>query len=56
VRFFSTLSTGNFKKFTGDTLTEGEIMSFKGTPKFLSEHFRYINNAAPNESETARQR
>jgi peptide chain release factor 3 len=36
--------TGNFK--IGDTLTEGEIMSFKGIPSF-SEHFRYINNADP---------
>ena len=33
--------TGNFK--IGDTLTEGEIMSFKGIPNFSPEHFRYIN-------------
>lgn len=37
--------TGNFK--IGDTLTEGESMSFKGIPNFSPEHFRYINNADP---------
>ncbi len=37
--------TGNFK--IGDTLTEGEAMSFKGIPSFSPEHFRYINNADP---------
>jgi len=37
--------TGNFK--IGDTLTEGETMSFKGIPSFSPEHFRYINNADP---------
>jgi peptide chain release factor 3 len=37
--------TGNFK--IGDTLTEGEIMHFKGIPSFSPEHFRYINNADP---------
>ncbi|OYU85370.1 MAG: peptide chain release factor 3 [Flavobacterium sp. BFFFF2] len=37
--------TGNFK--IGDTLTEGEIMRFKGIPSFSPEHFRYINNADP---------
>ena len=37
--------TGNFK--IGDTLTEGEMMSFKGIPSFSPEHFRYINNADP---------
>lgn len=40
--------TGNFK--IGDTLTEGEIMSFKGIPSFSPEHFRYINNADPMKS------
>ena len=40
--------TGNFK--IGDTLTEGEIMSFKGIPNFSPEHFRYINNADPMKS------
>ncbi len=40
--------TGNFK--IGDTLTEGEIMSFKGIPSFSPEHFRYINNADPLKS------
>ncbi|MCB0473500.1 MAG: peptide chain release factor 3, partial [Flavobacteriaceae bacterium] len=37
--------TGNFK--IGDTLTEGEIMNFKGIPSFSPEHFRYVNNADP---------
>ena len=37
--------TGNFK--IGDTLTEGEITSFKGIPSFSPEHFRYVNNADP---------
>jgi peptide chain release factor 3 len=36
---------GNFK--IGDTLTEGEVMNFKGIPSFSPEHFRYINNADP---------
>ncbi|WP_410879624.1 peptide chain release factor 3 [Myroides sp. DW712] len=40
--------TGNFK--IGDTLTEGEIMSFRGIPSFSPEHFRYINNADPMKS------
>lgn len=37
--------TGNFK--IGDTLTEGEMLQFKGIPSFSPEHFRYINNADP---------
>ena len=37
--------TGNFK--IGDTLTEGEILNYKGVPSFSPEHFRYINNADP---------
>lgn len=37
--------TGNFK--IGDTLTEGEIIKFKGIPSFSPEHFRYINNNDP---------
>ncbi|WP_297509065.1 peptide chain release factor 3 [Flavobacterium sp.] len=37
--------TGNFK--IGDTLTEGEMMNFRGIPSFSPEHFRYINNADP---------
>jgi len=40
--------TGNFK--IGDTLTEGEILAFKGIPSFSPEHFRYINNADPLKS------
>lgn len=37
--------TGNFK--IGDTLTEGEVIHYKGVPSFSPEHFRYINNADP---------
>ncbi len=37
--------TGNFK--IGDTLTEGEVLEFKGVPSFSPEHFRYVNNADP---------
>ena len=40
--------TGNFK--IGDTLTEGEIMQYKGIPSFSPEHFKYINNADPMKS------
>ncbi len=40
--------TGNFK--IGDTLTEGEILNYKGIPSFSPEHFRYINNADPLKS------
>lgn len=40
--------TGNFK--IGDTLTEGEILHFRGIPSFSPEHFRYINNADPLKS------
>ena len=40
--------TGNFK--IGDTLSEGEIINYKGVPSFSPEHFRYINNADPLKS------
>ena len=40
--------TGTFK--IGDTLTEGEIINYKGVPSFSPEHFRYINNADPLKS------
>lgn len=40
--------TGNFK--IGDTLTEGEIMNYRGIPSFSPEHFKYINNADPMKS------
>ena len=40
--------TGNFK--IGDTLTQGEELSYKGIPSFSPEHFRYINNADPMKS------
>lgn len=36
---------GNFK--IGDTLTEGEILHFKGIPAFSPEQFRYVENADP---------
>ncbi len=36
---------GNFK--IGDTLTEGEIINYKGLPSFSPEMFRYIENADP---------
>lgn len=37
--------TGNFR--IGDTLTEGEILHFKGLPSFSPEMFKYIDNADP---------
>lgn len=37
--------SGNFK--IGDTLTEGEILHFKGIPSFSPEQFRYVDNADP---------
>lgn len=37
--------TGTFK--IGDTLTEGEILSFKGIPSFSPEFFRYVENDDP---------
>ncbi len=40
--------TGSFK--IGDTLTEGELMRYKGIPSFSPEHFKYINNADPMKS------
>jgi len=40
--------TGNFK--IGDTLTEGELMNYRGIPSFSPEHFKYINNADPLKS------
>lgn len=40
--------TGNFK--IGDTLTEGEVLNYKGVPSFSPEHFRYINNGDPLKS------
>jgi len=40
--------TGNFK--IGDTLTQGELMQYKGIPSFSPEHFKYINNADPMKS------
>jgi peptide chain release factor 3 len=40
--------TGSFK--IGDTLTEGELLQYKGIPSFSPEHFKYINNADPMKS------
>ncbi len=37
--------TGNFK--IGDTITEGEMLHFKGLPSFSPEMFKYIENADP---------
>ncbi len=37
--------SGNFK--IGDTLTEGEVLHFKGMPSFSPEIFRYVDNADP---------
>lgn len=37
--------SGNFK--IGDTLTEGEVLHFKGIPSFSPEQFRFVNNADP---------
>lgn len=38
-------SGGTFK--IGDTLTEGELLHFKGLPSFSPEMFKYIDNADP---------
>jgi peptide chain release factor 3 len=40
--------SGNFK--IGDSLTEGEIIHFKGIPSFSPEQFRYVENADPMKS------
>ena len=40
--------SGNFK--IGDSVTEGEILHFKGIPSFSPEQFRYVNNADPMKS------
>jgi peptide chain release factor 3 len=37
--------TGTFK--IGDTVTEGEVINFKGIPSFAPQIFRYIVNADP---------
>ncbi len=37
--------SGNFK--IGDTMTEGEILNFKGVPSFSPEQFRFVNNTNP---------
>ncbi|MBI9032955.1 MAG: peptide chain release factor 3 [Bacteroidales bacterium] len=39
---------GNFK--IGDSLTEGEMIHFKGIPSFSPEIFRYVENADPMKS------
>ncbi len=40
--------SGNFK--IGDTLTEGEVLHFKGIPSFSPEQFRIVRNADPLKS------
>lgn len=40
--------TGVFR--IGDTLTEGEVLHFKGIPSFSPELFRYVENADPMKS------
>jgi len=40
--------TGNFK--IGDSLSEGEVLNFKGIPSFSPELFQYIENADPMKS------
>jgi len=40
--------TGNFK--IGDTLSEGEVLHFKGVPSFSPELFRYVENVDPMKS------
>jgi peptide chain release factor 3 len=40
--------TGNF--IIGDTLTEGEILNYKGLPSFSPEIFQFIENADPMKS------
>jgi len=40
--------TGNFK--IGDTLTEGEMLKYKGIPSFSPELFKYVENADPMKS------
>jgi peptide chain release factor 3 len=40
--------TGNFK--IGDSLSEGELLHFKGLPSFSPELFQYIENADPMKS------
>ncbi len=37
--------SGNFK--IGDTLTQGELLHFKGIPSFSPEQFRFVNNTDP---------
>ena len=37
--------SGNFK--IGDTITEGEVLHFKGIPSFSPEQFRAVQNADP---------
>ena len=40
--------SGNFK--IGDSLTEGEILNFKGIPNFSPEQFRFVINKDPMKS------
>jgi len=40
--------TGNFK--IGDSISEGEVIHFKGIPSFSPEMFKYVENADPLKS------
>ena len=40
--------SGNFK--IGDSLSEGEVLNFKGIPQFSPEMFRYVDNDDPMKS------
>lgn len=40
--------SGKFK--IGDTLSEGEVLNFKGIPSFSPEMFKYVENADPMKS------
>lgn len=44
--------TGNF--IIGDTLTEGETITYDGMPSFSPEMFRYVENADPMKSKQLR--
>ena len=40
--------SGNFK--IGDSITQGDVLKFKGIPSFSPEQFRFVNNADPLKS------
>ncbi len=45
---------GTFK--IGDTLTEGEMLHFRGLPSFSPEMFKYIEKCRSDEAETVGER